>query len=103
MGGGDGSHGSDEENVNGRVMNSNNGSPADDKLQLSKSFFHPKYVATQQFLDLMTDFFLRLTNPTESYTNEMLMPGFDEDSFMLRRKHLITIAYLYTLVQCRQK
>ncbi|OXA60803.1 Nucleic-acid-binding protein from mobile element jockey [Folsomia candida] len=46
--------------------------------------FHPRFIAGQEFLDIMTDFFLKLANPTKNYTSAMLMPGFEEDSVVHR-------------------
>jgi hypothetical protein len=44
--------------------------------------FHQKFAAAQEFLDMMTDFFLKLANPTKNYTGAMLIPGFEDDSVL---------------------
>lgn len=51
--------------------------------------FHPEFIAAQEYLDTVTDFYLKLTNPTKKYKSSILMPGFEEDSVRQRRKFSI--------------
>jgi len=49
------------------------------------TLFHLRFIRAQQFLDTITDLYLKLAHPGKNYTSACLMPGF-EDSMMERGK-----------------
>jgi hypothetical protein len=53
-------------------------------FETPRKFFHVKFIESQQFLNVLTDLYLRLANPVEEYDSNSLMPGFDDDSMMER-------------------